>query len=90
MLPADETPPAESPVDDRGSVAIDGAPGWRYLPISAAPGDDALTVSAEREDGLRVSFTVPGFLSRGDELGEVARIVIRARERTERAEGLGA
>jgi hypothetical protein len=90
MLPADETPQADSPVDADGAVAIDGAPGWRYLPFSAEAGNDALTVTAEREDGIRVSFTVPAFVSRGDELGEVARIVIRARERTERAEGLGA
>jgi hypothetical protein len=90
MLPADETPRAESPVDERGGVAIDGAPGWKYRPFEAPPGAEALTVTAEREDGLTITFTVPAYVSRGDELGDVARIVIRARERTERAEGLGA
>jgi hypothetical protein len=90
MLPADETPPVESPVDSGGGVAVEGARGWRYLPFAAGDENRELTVTAEREDGLRVSFTVPAFVSRGEELGEVARIVIRARERTERAEGLGA
>jgi hypothetical protein len=41
-------------------------------------------------DDAHVTFTVPDFLSRGDELGEVARVVIRAWERTVRAAGLGA
>ena len=41
-------------------------------------------------DDVEVSFTVPDFLSRGDELGEVTRIVIRAWERMDRASGLGA
>ena len=50
--------------------------------------DVAVTVAGP--DDVRVSFTVPGFLSRGDELGEVTRIVIRAWERMDRASGLGA
>jgi hypothetical protein len=41
-------------------------------------------------DDVQIGFTVPDFLSRGDELGEVARIVIRAWERMDRASGLGA
>jgi hypothetical protein len=59
------------------------------LPINPAP-DGGLAVTVAGPDDVRVSFTVPRFMSRGDELGEVARIVIRARERMDRAAGLGA
>jgi hypothetical protein len=50
----------------------------------------ALDVTLAGPDDVHVRFTVPDFLSRGDELGEVARIVIRAWERMDRASGLGA
>ena len=36
--------------------------------VPDAAGDAALTVTAEREDGLAVTFTVPATLSRGDAL----------------------
>lgn len=81
--------PDASPYDDEGRVEVPGAPGWRYLPIR--PGDnDALDVTLAGPDDVQIAFTVPDFLSRGDELGEVARIVIRAWERMDRASGLGA
>jgi hypothetical protein len=82
-------PSSESPYDAEGRIDVPGAPGWRYLPIEPA-GDDALAVTVEGPDDVRVAFTVPDFLSRGDELGEVARIVIRGWERMDRASGLGA
>ena len=78
-----------SPYDDQGRVDVPGADGWRYLPIRPAAGD-ALSVTLEGPGDVRVGFTVPAFMSRGDELGEVARIVIRAWERMDRAAGLGA
>ena len=78
-----------SPYDAEGRVDVPGAPGWRYLPIRPA-GEAALDVTVAGPDGVEVGFTVPGFMSRGDELGEVARIVIRAWERMDRASGLGA
>jgi hypothetical protein len=78
-----------SPYDAEGRVGVPGAEGWRYLPIRPA-GDGALDVILAGPDGVQVGFTVPDFLSRGDELGEVARIVIRAWERMDRASGLGA
>jgi hypothetical protein len=34
-------------------------------------------------------FSVPTYVSRGDELGEITRLVIRARVRMERSAGLG-
>jgi hypothetical protein len=81
--------PDASPYDAEGRIDVPGAPGWRYLPIRPAA-DGALDVALAGPDDVRVAFTVPDFLSRGDELGEVARIVIRAWERMDRASGLGA
>lgn len=66
-----------------------GAPEWKYASIRGDDGD-ALAVALEGPDDARVAFTVPDFLGRGDEIGEVARVVIRAWERTQRAAGLGA
>ena len=78
-----------SPYDTEGRIAVPDAPGWSYLLI-APGGDEALAVTLEGPEGTVVQFAVPAFLSRGDELGEVARIVIRAWERMDRASGLGA
>ena len=65
------------------------APGWSYVLIEPA-GDVALAVTLEGPGRTQIRFTVPAFLSRGAELGEVARIVIRARVRMDRSAGLGA
>jgi hypothetical protein len=82
-------PAEDSPYAGDGRVDVPDAPGWEYLGIHG-DGADALAVELAGPDDARVAFMVPGFLSRGDELGEVARIVIRAWERKERAAGLGA
>lgn len=82
----------ERPYDDQGRVAIGGLDGWRYDPFAkTGEGDElAVEVTARREDGMSVTFTVPAYVSRGDEIHEVARVVIEARERMERSKGLGA
>ena len=82
------TQAADTPYDADGGVDVPDAPGWRYLAIHGHA-DDALAVELAGPDDARIGFTVPRFLTRGDELGEVARIVIRALERQERAAGLG-
>jgi hypothetical protein len=87
--PPEHAVAAESPYDARGRVDVPDAPDWQYLSIHGHP-DAALEVELAGPDGVRVGFTVPNFLNRGDELGEVARIVIRSWERKERAAGLGA
>ena len=79
----------DTPYDAEGRVEVPGAPGWAYRSIHGA-GDNAISVEMAGPDDAQVAFTVPDFLSRGDELGEVARVVIRAWERTVRAAGLGA
>ncbi len=78
----------DSPYDARGRVGVPGAPEWTYLSIHGHA-DDALAVELEGPDDASVAFIVPKFLSRGDEIGEVARVVIRAWERTVRAAGVG-
>jgi hypothetical protein len=78
----------EIPYDSQGRVSIPGAPGWTYLSIHGHA-DDALAVELAGPDDAHVAFVVPNFLSRGDEIGEVARVVIRAWERTVRAAGVG-
>jgi hypothetical protein len=75
--------------DDEGTVEIDDAPGWRYLPFGE--GDDAIEVTVVRDgDGCELHFTVPAVVQRGAELGRITRIVIAAQERADRSEGLGA
>ena len=86
--PGQPSPSEQSPYDADGHVPVPEAPGWRYLAIHGDAGD-GLAVELAGPDGARAAFTVPACLNRGDELGEVARIVIRAWERTERAAGLG-
>ena len=41
------------------------------------------------EDGEEVRFTLPSFVEQGDELGEIALLVIRARQRWRELKGLG-
>jgi hypothetical protein len=82
-------PPRTHRTTRRGCVDVPGAPEWQYLAIHGGEGD-TVSVELAGPDDANVAFTVPSFLNRGDELGEVARIVIRAWERTERAAGLGA
>jgi hypothetical protein len=79
----------DTPYDDQGHVGVPGAPEWRYASIRG-DGGDALAVALAGPDEAKLAFTVPDFLARGDEIGEVARVVIRAWERTQRAAGLGA
>jgi hypothetical protein len=80
---------AVDPIDDEGTVEIDDAPGWRYLPFGGS--DDVIEVTVVRDaDGCELRFTVPAVVQRGAELGQITRIVIGAQERADRSEGLGA
>jgi len=79
----------DSPYDDEGRVDVPSAPEWTYASIRG-DGGEGLAVELEGPDDAKLTFTVPNFLARGDEIGEVARVVIRAWERTQRAAGLGA
>jgi hypothetical protein len=91
-MPTNEDARADpSPYDGQGRVDVDGCPGWKYLPFeSNAEGGGPITVTAEGPEGVTVTFSVPTYVSRGDELGEITRLVIRARVRMERSAGVGA
>jgi hypothetical protein len=90
MFNDDPTDPGASPVDDEGRIAVAGADGWRYLPFERddATGEHRITLERE-EDGEQVRFTLPSFVEQGDELGEIALLVIRARQRWRKLKGVG-
>jgi hypothetical protein len=90
MFDDDPTDPGTSPVDDEGRVPVAGADGWRYEPFERddATGEHHITLVRE-EDGEEVRFTMPSFVEQGDELGEIALLVIRARQRWRELKGLG-
>jgi hypothetical protein len=91
MYDEDPIDPAASPVDDQGRVPVAGADGWRYAPFERddATGEHVITLVRE-EDGEEVRFTLPSFVEQGDELGEIALLVIQARQRWREPKGLGA
>jgi hypothetical protein len=72
---------------EQGGVEVVGAPGWVYAHPFAVPRDvrRGQRVRARRDDGLSVSFALPGDLQGSDDLHRVTRLVIEARERMERA-----
>jgi hypothetical protein len=80
------------PNNDAGRIPISGAAAWSYRPFGhTQTGDEEqIEVTAEREDGLTVTFAVPKYVSRGEDIHRVACVVIDARERMERSKGLGA
>jgi hypothetical protein len=79
-----------SPIDDQGRVPVAGADGWHYLPFrrDEASGEHRITLVRD-EDGEETTFTLPSFVEQGDELGEIALLVIRARERWRELKGVG-
>jgi hypothetical protein len=91
MFNDDPTDPGASPVDDQGRVPVAGADGWHYMPFERddSTGEHRITLVRE-EDGEEVRFILPAFVEQGDELGEITRLVIRARMRWRELKGLGA
>jgi hypothetical protein len=80
-----------TPYDGEGRVEIPGCEGWSYLPFETGSEGDGgpITITAEGPEGVTVTFSVPTYVSRGDELGDITRLVIHARVRMERSAGLG-
>ncbi|MDQ6841350.1 MAG: hypothetical protein M3025_02860 [Actinomycetota bacterium] len=89
MFDRDQTEPPENPVDDRSRVPVAGADGWFYLPFERDEETKEHRIKLVREDGEEVQMTLPSFVEQGDELGEIALLVIRARERWRDLKGLG-
>ncbi len=91
MYSAEDDDAPDTPVAEGGRVPVDGAPGWFFEPIEPGQGgEEGRRITLVREDGARAELVLPGFVERGDELGEIARMVIRARERWRDLKGLGA
>jgi hypothetical protein len=90
MFNDDPTDPGASPIDDEGRIPVAGAEGWLYRPFERddATGEHRITLVRE-EDGEEVQMTLPSFVEQGDELGEIALLVIRARERWRELKGVG-
>ena len=90
MAEDDPTNREVSPLDDEGRVPVADADGWYYLPFrrDEASGEHRITLVRD-EDDEEVTFTLPSFVEQGDELGEIALLVIRARERWRELKGVG-
>ena len=76
--------------DDHSSFPVAGAEGWHYRAFEQVPDSGDHLITLVRDDGVEVRMTLPAFVDQGDELGEIALLVIRARERWRELKGLGA
>lgn len=74
--------------DESGRVPLEGMDSWSFLPFEAQGDEHRITL--ERDDGVQAAMTLPEFVTRGDELSEIARLVARARDRWDELKGLGA
>lgn len=67
-----------------------GAEGWSFLPFERNEDTAEHDITLERdEDGVQVEMTLPSFVAQGDELEQIALLVIRARERWRDLKGVG-
>ena len=76
--------------DATGRYPVPGADGWSFLPLERNDETKEHHITLERDDGERVELTLPSFVEQGDELEQIARLVIQARERWGELKGLGA
>ena len=88
MFSADDGPQSAGG-ETAGRFPVPGADGWWFLPLERNDETREHHVTLEREDGERVEMTLPSFVEHGDELQEIAVLVIRARERWRDLKGLG-
>jgi hypothetical protein len=77
-------------VKDEHATDIPNTEGWRYGPFRTNEDGDRRTVTLVHESGFETTVELPDFVSQGDEIGDVARIVIASWERQEAQKGLGA
>jgi hypothetical protein len=77
--------------EPRRAAPVPGADGWSYAPFEEVPETREHHITLIRdEDGETVEMTLPSFVQRGDELDQIALVVIRARQRWREVKGLGA
>jgi hypothetical protein len=91
MYSSDEPhPPAGA--DGGATVApVPGSDGWSYraFELDAETREHHITLVRD-EDSETVELTLPSFVERGDELNQIALLVIEARQRWRDLKGLGA
>lgn len=75
--------------DPRSTTPVTGADGWSYLPFEHDDETDEHRITLVRDDGVTVAMTLPGFVAQGDELRQIALVVIQARERWRDLKGVG-
>jgi hypothetical protein len=90
MFDSDRTEDAENPVDEHSRVPVAGTEGWFYLPFERDDESGDHRITLVRQDGVEVQITLPSFVEQGDELAQIALLVIAARERWRDLKGLGA
>ena len=74
---------------DEHLMDIPGTEGWRYGSFRTHDAGDRRTVTLVHESGFETTVELPDFVSQGEEVGDVARIVIAAWERQEAMKGVG-
>jgi hypothetical protein len=63
--------------------------GWSYGPFDSIDAGRQRSITLIHQSGVRTSFQIPEFVSQGEEIGEIARMVIGAWERKEALKGVG-
>jgi hypothetical protein len=66
-----------------------GMLGWTYGPFDSIDDGNQRLIALIHQTGYRTSFQIPEFVSQGEEIGQIARIVIGAWERREALKGVG-
>ena len=91
MFSADDRGARSSGEEEPRNTPVPDADGWSYRPFEQVPETREHHITLIRdEDGETVEMTLPSFVERGDELDQIALLVIRARERWRDLKGLGA
>ena len=91
MFSAEDDPQDRGGTDDEPAARwpVPGADGWSFLPLERNDETAEHHITLERDDGVTVEMTLPSFVEQGDELEQIAVIVIGARERWGDLKGLG-
>jgi hypothetical protein len=78
-------------VSENLHLAVPGVDGWSYLAFDVDGDREQRVIRAARDsDGAEIELSVPLFVEKGEDIAAVAATVIRARERWEDLQGLGA
>ena len=91
MFSSDDADARAAAEESVRTTPVPGADGWSYLPFDRNDKTREHHITLVRDDdGETVEMTLPSFVERGDELDEIAAIVIRARQRWRDLKGIGA